>query len=135
MVVLETAIVFENETLLEKSFYDTTKILDKTARSNLVSAISVMADETFNENLESFSLGDHLLITISREVSALDDPNRRGVIKMYSIIKDESNEKAVRRCMNIAINQFLDRYPLAHILTKNTEMFKRHFPSPAEKGL
>ncbi len=127
MTVLETAITFQGETLVEREFYDADDVLDHDIRNSLLSAISGLADEAFGDEIQNFTLGEHSIILISTDVAEPINPDNKVPLQMYAIVEKDTDEHVVKKCMNESLQQFLNRFSLNHIFQKKTRKFKK-FP-------
>ena len=129
MAIFECGLLLNGEILMEKKFYDSSNALDNQLRAGLLSAIDGFAKEAFNTELDSFTLSSYTLVAISEQIN--EPPNKNEEIgnkhslMMFSIIEKDTNEKAVKKCMNETIQQFLNRYSVVDIATKSPKHFKK----------
>lgn len=127
MAIYETGILLDRKTLVEKKYYDSSNQLDNDLRAGLLSAIDGFAKEAFDTELDSFTLSTYTLLAISRQIREPGTEGKHGMhtLMMFAIIEKETNEKAVKDCMNDAVNQFLNRYSTNDILTKKSKHFRK----------
>ena len=130
MAVLETAITFEEMELAGKKFYNT-EVIDKNIRSNLLSAISGLASEAFDDEISSFSLGEHTIILLYHTLAEPNNPGNEVPLKMFCIVEKETNEDAIRDCMETSLTQFKNRFSVNDIFSKKMKKFKK-FPDRLE---
>jgi hypothetical protein len=123
MSVLETAIIYDNETLVEKNFGNSDKNNNKEVHTNILKAVEILADTLFFEDVESFSIGNNQLIVLSRKINFQDNPDNVLILKICTLIQKDTNKKKVLKCMNEAIDQFLQRFHILHIFLKKKEIF------------
>jgi hypothetical protein len=126
MSVLETAILVDNETLIERSFCKDEDLLHGRTQSNILTAIENMASSLFNEDIESFTIGENQLLIVSRHIQNCFDPNIMSEIKICALAEKNSNIKAILKCMNEAIDEFLDRFHIVHICSKKKKLFQNY---------
>src|SRR6056297_3659244 len=132
MTVLETAITFQGKTLVEREFYDADDVLDHNIRNSLLQAISGLADEAFGDEIQNFTLGEHSIILITREIEEPINPDNKQNLQMYAIVEKDTDEKTVKKCMEDAMNQFLNRFSVNYIFQKKTRKFRK-FPKRLDK--
>jgi hypothetical protein len=132
MAILETAISFQGDPLIERTFYSTDDVLDKNIRNALLQAITGLAQEAFNDAIQSFTLGDYSIVLFSHEVAEPINPINKHPLMMYCIVEKNTDEKAIKQCMQDALVQFLNRYSLNDIFEKKTKKFK-DFPDRLSK--
>ena len=132
MAILETTISFQGDPLIERAFYSTDDVLDKNIRNALLQAITGLAQEAFNDAIQSFTLGDYSIVLISHEISEPINPTNKVPLMMYCIVEKNTDEKAIKQCMQDAVTQFLNRYSLNDIFEKKTKKFK-DFPDRLSK--
>ncbi len=131
MAILETSILFQGTTLLEKQFYSTEDVLDKKIRNSLLQAIAGLAKEAFGDTIQSFSLGSYSIVLYSHEIQEPMNPSHVETLQMYCIIEKGTDEKAIKNAMADAINQFLNTYSRNAIFDKKIRKF-RDFPDRLE---
>lgn len=124
MAILETAITLQGDPLVEKAFYSTADVLDKNIRNALLQAITGLAQEAFNDAIQSFSLGEYSIVLIMHDITQPGNPTNKLPIMMYCIVEKNTDEKAIKQCMKDTIDQFLDRYSLNDIFDKKLKKFK-----------
>ena len=127
MTVLETSIIFKGESLVKRVFYDATDVLDPNIRNSLIQAITGLADEAFDDSIESFTLGEHAIIMLTRELEEPANPGKQHPLQIYAIVEKDTDESTVKRCLNEALDQFLNRFSLNHIFQLKIKKFKK-FP-------
>ncbi len=142
MSILETTILFEGETLLNKKYYSTTskKVLDKKNRNNLMNAILGLSSQAFDDEIKNFVVGDYSIAVIKHELDALNNPGEKIPIRMYSIVENGYKQKELHVLMEDALFQFTNRFSRIDIFTKDqskfvefTDRFDKIFASFIEK--
>jgi hypothetical protein len=127
MAILETSVILMGDPLYEKQYYNTDAVLEKTIRNSLLQAIDGLAKEAFDDEIQSFSLGEYSIVLIAHE---LKEPNTdaKANLQMYCIIEKDTDEKAIKESMHEAMNQFLNRFSINDIFSKKKKKFKK-FPT------
>ncbi len=131
MAILEVAILFNMETMLESQFYETEDVLDRRIRNSLLQAISDLASEAFGEEMQSFSLGDYSIVFISHQLGALkaeddiENTVQEEKITMYCIVNKNTDEKIVIKSMNDALFQFTNRYSMNDLYNRKLKKFRK----------
>lgn len=135
MAILELAILYEHQPLLEKQFYSTSNVLDKNIRNSLLQTISGVVTEAFGEEIQSFSLGKFTITVIThsldQEGGALSNSNKSSgsshlePLMMYCIVDQNSDDKIVLKTMKEAMNQFCNRFSVFDIQEKKIKKFKK----------
>ncbi len=125
MAILETAIVFETETILERKYYTSDEVLSPEYRLDLLKAVDGFASAGFNDEISSFSLGDFTLIVSSVPVHEPGFEENSGKLMMYSIVQKGMTETVVKENMNSILEQFLNRYSRSHLFHLNEERIKK----------
>ena len=125
MAVLEAAITFQGDTLVQRVFYDAKDVLDPSIRNSLLQAISGLASEAFNDELRAFTLGEHAITMVKEEIAEPNDPNKKYPLYMYAIIEKDTDIDTVRECMKDALQQFLNRFSVNHIIQKKIKKFAK----------
>lgn len=131
MAILEIAIAYQGEILLEKQFYSTENVLDKNVRRSLLQTISGVVNEAFGEEIQSFSLGKYTITVITQDLTNDDDPaadNSLGLVDklmMYCIVDQNSDDKTVLKTMREALFQFTNRFSTFDIKQKKMKKFKK----------
>ncbi|MCK5342387.1 MAG: hypothetical protein KAR20_03235 [Candidatus Heimdallarchaeota archaeon] len=125
MSILETTILFEGETLLNKKYYSTTskKVLDKKNRDNLMNAILGLSSQAFDDEIKNFVVGDYSIAMIKRELEDLHDSGKKIPIRMYSIVENGYKQKELHVLMEDALFQFTNRFSRIDIFTKDQTKF------------
>lgn len=129
MALLETAIFFQGENLIEQSYYlnKYDKIFDEKQKNSLFDAISSLASNAFGDNINSFSMGEHIvyLSTKTIEIPNKSDDSKLSIpIVMYCIAEKETNKKQLQERMEDALFQFINRFSYFDIINKDKEKFK-----------
>ncbi|MBD3353278.1 MAG: hypothetical protein GF364_17490 [Candidatus Lokiarchaeota archaeon] len=131
MAIYETGVILNGSILFDKKYYSTEHELDNTFKGGILHAVNGFAHDAFDTEFNSFTLASYKFIAISTE---LDVPNgikkkQEGLSKhclmMFSVIEKTTDENAVRKCMREALVQFMNRYSVNDILSKNTKKFKK----------
>lgn len=129
MAIFETGLLIDGKILIEKKYYDSSNQLDHELRAGLLSAVDGFAKEAFNTELDSFSLSSYTLVAVSEQISIPETDNNPAkgdhTLMMFSIIEKDTNEKAVKKCMKKAIDQFKNRYSVNDILTREPKHFNK----------
>ncbi|WP_457558008.1 hypothetical protein [Candidatus Harpocratesius sp.] len=137
MAILELAISYQGEPLLEKQFYSTSNVLDKNIRNSLLQTISGVVTEAFGEEIQSFSLGKYTITVITHNIADSTDvetnskPNSNvdhsslEPLLMYCIVDQNSDDKTVLKTMREALFQFSNRYSIYDITHKKIKKFKK----------
>ena len=129
MAIYELGLLLDGKILLEKKYYDSKNQLDSELRAGLLSAIDGFAKEAFNTELESFTLSSYTIVAISQsllEPGSYQDKNApTHRLMMFSIIDKITEEKVVKKLMNEALNQFLNRYSTIDILSREPKYFAK----------
>ena len=125
VVILESSILFQGETLLEVLFYSerSTKFIEKSARNALLQAVVSLSENAFNDEIENFSVGDYSIIMISEKITDLSENGKVVPIYLYCISQNGTNKVKLKSLMHEAISQFLNRFSLFDIMRKNKEIF------------
>ncbi len=126
MAIFETGILLDGKILLEKKYYDASNALDNQLRAGLLAAVDGFAHDAFNSTLESFTLSSYTLVAISRNLEIPIIPEEQvksHTLMIFAIIEKDTNERAVKMCMDKALDQFLNRYSVNDILTKDSSNF------------
>jgi hypothetical protein len=123
--ILETTILFQGETLLNKKYYSKTskKVLDKKNRDNLMNAILGLSSHAFDDEIKNFVVGDYSIAIIKRDLDALNNSGEKVPIRMYSIVENGYNQKELHVLMEDALFQFTNRFSRIDIFTKNQTKF------------
>ncbi len=125
MSVLETAVFFQGQTLLEKQFYAKKEQEMIPGRTNLIKAITNMAENAFGDEIKNFSVGDHEILLKSCEIDPVDENSTAKMpIYMYAIAEKNINRKAVEESLDAALFQFTNRYSTHDILEKEKSKFQ-----------
>ena len=124
MSVLETAVFFQGETLLEKQFYAKKEQEMIPGRTGLIKAITNMAENAFDDQIKNFVVGDHEIMLLSHEIDSIDDSDEKMPIYMYTIAEKNINKKAVEESMDNALFQFTNRFSTHDILKKKKSIFQ-----------
>ena len=121
MSILETTILFEGETLLNKKYYSKTskKVLDKKNRDNLMNAILGLSSQAFDDEIKSFVVGDYSIAMIKQEIDDLITSGKKIPIRMYSIVENGYKQKELHVLMEDALFQFTNRFSRIDIFTKD----------------
>jgi len=126
LAIYEAGIQLDTKILVEKKWYDSKNQLDKELRAGLLSAVEGFAKEAFNTELESFSLSSYTVVAVSRQIK---DPANKNApphkLIMFSIIDKITDEKVVKKCMDDAMDQFINRYSAFDILSKDKKFFSK----------
>ncbi|MCF2141926.1 MAG: hypothetical protein K9W44_17880 [Candidatus Lokiarchaeota archaeon] len=140
MAILELAISYQGEPLLEKQFYSTSNVLDKNIRNSLLQTISGVVTEAFGEEIQSFSLGKYTITVITHNIadsadSADSEANSKSnsdvdhsslePLLMYCIVDQNSDDKTVLKTMREALFQFSNRFSIYDITHKKVKKFKK----------
>ena len=126
MAIFETGILLDGKILLEKKYYDASNALNNQLRAGLLAAVDGFAHDAFNSTLESFTLSSYTLVAISRSLEIPIIPEEKvksHTLMIFAIIEKDTNERAVKGCVNKAMDQFLNRYSVNDILTKGSSNF------------
>ncbi|WP_371802766.1 hypothetical protein [Candidatus Lokiarchaeum ossiferum] len=125
MVVLETTLVFKNTVLVEK-LYPAGKsgdFLTKDIRTGLLNSLTHLAERAFQDKLQNVSLGPYQIIQISQEIRQKKKDSPIDFLSMYTIAQKNTNSKEVVKCMQKAMQQFIDRYSIFDIYSLNQQKF------------
>jgi hypothetical protein len=131
MAIVEVAILYNNEVLIEKQYYSTAEMLDKNIRNSLLKALSQFADVSFKDQLQSFNVSSYsiLMITIDLQgpllASAASPDHQSEQVVMYCIVDKNSDEKTIKRAMEDVLAQFLERYSIFDIRNHRNKDFKK----------
>ncbi|TFH28161.1 MAG: hypothetical protein E4G98_05555 [Promethearchaeota archaeon] len=131
MAILEIAISYQSETLLEKQFYSTDNVLDKQIRNSLLQTISGVVNEAFGEEIQSFSLGKYTITIITHDLNqnsgfSPDAPNQiADPLMMYCIVDQNSDDKTVLKTMREALSHFTNRFSTFDIQQKKIKKFTK----------
>ena len=125
MSILETTILFEGETLLNKKYYSTTskKVLDKKNRDNLMNAILGLSSQAFDDEIKNFVVGDYSIAITKQELEGLTNPEEKVPIRMYSIVENGYKQKELHALMENALFQFTNRFSRIDIFAKDQAKF------------
>lgn len=126
MSVLEAMIILDGSELVGKQFYFERAQKMIKNRADLINAITSMAETAFGDEIQSFKVGQHEIIFISKEIQRIDDPEHPGHLYMYAISDndDKTNKKKILvDKMEAALFQFTNRFSTIDILAKNTARF------------
>lgn len=126
MAIYETGLLLDGRVLLEKKYYDSNNQLDTNLRAGLLAAVDGFAKEAFNTEFESFTLSSYTLVSVSKTIEEplINGSDCNHVLMMWAIIEKDTNEKAVKTCMKEAVDQFLNRFSVNDILTKDRSHFE-----------
>jgi hypothetical protein len=129
MAIFETGLLLDGIILVERKYYDSSNALDNQMRAGLLAAVDGFAKEAFNTELDSFTLSSYTLVAVTDRFSEPNTPegesSKDHTLLMFSIIEKDTNEKAVKTCMEDALQQFRNRYSINDIITKNPTHFKK----------
>lgn len=128
MAIFETGILLNGNILIEKKYYNASNALDNQLRAGLLAAVDGFAHDAFNTELDSFTLSSYTLVALSRnlEIPIIPEENAKShSLMIFTIIEKDTNEKAVKVCMKKALDQFLNRYSLNDITTKDSSHFAK----------
>ncbi len=125
MVILESSILFQGETLLEVLFYSerSAKFIEKSARDALLQAVVNLSEAAFNDEIENFSVGDYSITMITERIADFSEARKVVPIYLYCISQNGTNRVKLKSLMHEAISQFLNRFSLFDILHKKKEVF------------
>ena len=132
MAILETGILFDNEVLVETKYYDSGNMIDKNIRNSLLQALTGFAKDAFQDEVQSFTIGDYKILNVGRDVQNPSDNSQHDRLVMFAIIEKNMDEKVVKSSLNEAVTQFLNRYSLNDIYKKQAKKF-RDFPERLQK--
>ncbi|UYP46671.1 hypothetical protein NEF87_002956 [Candidatus Lokiarchaeum ossiferum] len=124
MSLLETAVFFQGETLLEKQFYAKTEQEMIPGRTNLIKAITTMAESAFDDEIKHFVVGDHEIMLKSHDIDPIDEDMAKMPLYMYAIAEKNINKKAVEDSMDEALFQFTNRFSTHDIMEKKKSLFQ-----------
>ncbi|MBN2154562.1 MAG: hypothetical protein JW776_00775 [Candidatus Lokiarchaeota archaeon] len=128
IAIYETGILVDGNILIEKKYYDASNALDNQLRAGLLAAVDGFAHDAFNSTLESFTLSSYTLVAISKilEIPVIPEESVKShTLMIFTIIEKDTNERAVKVCMQKALDQFLNRYSVNDILTKDSKYFMK----------
>lgn len=131
MAIVEVAILYNNEVLIEKQYYSTTETLDRNVRNSLLKALSQFADVSFKDQLQSFTVSSYSILMITIDLhgpllaSAASPDHQPEQVVMYCIVDKNSDEKTIKRAMEDVLTQFLERYSIFDIRNHRNKDFKK----------
>ncbi|MHA1519137.1 MAG: hypothetical protein ACTSRK_03040 [Promethearchaeota archaeon] len=111
MGILVSGILFKGEILVEKKFYPDEGFIAANALGDLFSGIFQFVDTAFNDNLHKFSIGDYAVLMIAKKMSqSVNSDENEPPVLIFSIIEKDTNENPVLSTMEVALDQFFNRY-------------------------
>ena len=131
MAILEVAIIFQSDSILESQYYETEDVLDRNIRNSLLQAITDLTSEAFGEEMQSFSLGEYSIVFKSNKIGVSDDEDNPDNfsnaenIMMYCIVNKNTDEKIILKSMNDALFQFTNRYSMNDLYNRKLKKFKK----------
>ncbi len=125
MVILETTIFFKETKLVEKLYPagQSGKFLEQSMRDNLVQAMGTFAHARFDDDIHSARIGNFQIGMISRQIQFPGNKEQTCPIFMYSICDGDTDKDQVLKCMNEAMDQFINRFSRNDIFDLNTKKF------------
>ena len=137
MALLEAAIFFQGDILIESKYYlhDYDLVFDETQKKTVIDAITNLASSAFGDNIQNFAMGDHVVFLTSNVIEIPQkgtDSKISAPIIMYCIAEKDTNKKLLTESMKTALFQFVNRYSFYDISSKNKDKFK-DFTSRFEK--
>lgn len=158
MVVYESSIQYRGRSLVEKQ-YPASKngnLMKEDLRDLLLSSLSDLASQIFQDDLQSITVGNYNIYRLSRSLAEIDKEIRTWkdgkdldealeatesqtkekpkemifeeendqIISIYTIADKKTDNKVILKCMNTALDQFLNRYSLFDIRNFNFKRFK-----------
>ncbi len=115
MAIIESGIIFQNTTIVERKYYKSEDIFSNEHRNNLLKAVDGFASEIFDDEISHFSVADYTLLLFSETVQEPGAEENKGKLMMYSIVQKGTSETVVRKSMKKILNQFLNRYSKSHL--------------------
>ena len=140
MTILETAVVFNGISLCETHFYSSDDVLNQKDRNALTGAVITLAKSAFKDQIQNFSIGEHKILIKLKDLKILqvtDEDNEHDEILqyleqqknpplvIYCLVEKDVDQKQVNMCMDDAIIQFLNRFSVYDITTKDPSKFKK----------
>ncbi|QEE17941.1 hypothetical protein DSAG12_03779 [Promethearchaeum syntrophicum] len=140
MTILETAILFKGISLSETYFYSSEDVLNQKDRNVLTEAVIALAKSAFDDKIQNFSIGEHKILIKLKDLKILKatdeeneqkdhlqliEPQKNPPLVIYCIVEKDTNQKQVNMCMDDAIIQFLNRFSVYDITTKDASKFKK----------
>lgn len=142
MAILETAILYKDKPLSEVQFYSSDEFLSHETRNGLLSAVVNLVTTAFDDEIQNFSIGGHTILVILKDLIGDDDDvededkiiDRKinPPLGIYCIIDKESNNKQIKKIMEEAITQFINRFSIYAIKNEKPKKFQK-FNSRLEK--
>ena len=137
MTVFEAAILYKRNILSNVHFYEVDDILSGENRVTLTNAVITLAESAFEDSIQNFSLGEQKILIKLKNLAIHKITEGDAVIEtetkssnhfppliIYCIIEKKTNEKKVKKCMEDSITQFLNRFSIYDITTKDPSKFK-----------
>ena len=140
MTILEVAILFKGINLCETHFYTYEDVLNQKDRIVLTEAVITLAKSAFEDKIQNFSIGENKILIKLKNLKILsltdketeDEENIKLLEQMenpplviYCIVEKDTNQKQVNMCMDDAITQFLNRFSIYDITTKDPSKFNK----------
>ncbi|MHA1673080.1 MAG: hypothetical protein ACTSYI_05580 [Promethearchaeota archaeon] len=111
MGILVSGIMFKSEILAEKKFYPDEGFIAENVLGDLFHGIYQFVDSTFHDNLHKFSIGGYTVLMVARPMSQSVNPDENEPpVLIFSIIEKDTSEKPVLIAMEVALDQFFNRY-------------------------
>ena len=128
MTILETAILFEGNSLCEEHFYSSEGILKDEDRDLLTKTIGILKRASSYDKIHKFSMGKHKILIKLKKIEVTDEKNKEKTYKpliIYCVAGIKTEQNHINKCMDESITQFLKQFSIKDITTKDPSKFNK----------
>ena len=126
MAVLEVGINLGMKNLVEIKYYSSSdNILDPNIRAKFLSGLKSCFTEVFGDKINVISLSNFEIVCYFKmiELPSKEDNNTQPLLS-FAIIEKGTNHNFVKQHLKEIISQFLNRFPVNDIFSKNPKYFE-----------
>ncbi|MBD3195693.1 MAG: hypothetical protein GF317_11585 [Candidatus Lokiarchaeota archaeon] len=130
MAILEIGLNLEKKHILNIQYdnFKSTKDWDPSLRAGFISFLDSFSKNVYGKNLDMIKMKDFQMIFHSKIIESFTEPKEQKPLICYCITDNSKNKNIQKDILKEILEQFLNRYAIFDIFTKDEKYFVEFKP-------